>query len=358
MDEKTKARIKEHIDLHLNAAEAALKGFETAKTIVITDDAGFNVTIEKSEESIKRLRQTVAIYTQLKKDYDAGNFDTDTMVIVREIVSKELPKKRAIWQNKNTNQLAAAILAPTEITDKKKQVREPVTRYKLAPGIIYDGLQKLTPQTQVDIVRFADLWSEHWGKTKSVELRFLIKDVMAEWNLNSYSSFRRRLTNIAYAMSSLKHPEPGGGASVFFPRVFIEQNTGYFVIQANQSLIDDLETCSSPLLIDAAYWIINAHDFPYAPIILRKLTSQEQLNRKNNKPNVMRWRRLIEALPHLPQEKVIKEDQDRHYERIYEPLLNNINHLKERKLIDWHHIDTEPQNWQELKKGKFGWKLL
>ena len=34
--------------------------------------------------------------------------------------ASKLPKKRAIWQNKNTNQLAAAYSRP-EITDKKNK---------------------------------------------------------------------------------------------------------------------------------------------------------------------------------------------------------------------------------------------
>ncbi len=358
MDEKTKARIKEHIDLHLNAAEAALKGFETAKTIVITDDAGFNVTIEKSEESIKRLRLTVAIYTQLKKDYDAGNFDTDTMVIVREIVSKELPKKRAIRQNKNTNQLVLSILTPTEIIDKRKQIREPIRLYAGARKILYDGCYNLTRERQTDAVRFMDLWSEHWGKEKTPELRLHIKNQMKEWGLSekSYGSFRTRLKQIAAVLTSIKE-ETAGGYRVLFTDVDIEQNTGYFFIRANESLCKDLEASSSVLMIAPEYWLIDAHYHPYAPAILRKLTLQAQIYKKSNRRNVMLWRTLIKALPHLPQESQFK-DTDRHTNRrIFTPLMKEMDYLKETKLVDWHHIGTPPENIDDLLKGKFEWEI-
>lgn len=360
MDEKTKARIKEHIDLHLNAAEMALKGFETAKTIVITDDAGFNITIEKSEESIRRLMQTVAIYQQLRDDFEAGNFDTDTMVIVREIVSKELPKKRIIRQNKRTNELHLSILTPTEIIDRKNSISQPI---QLAgtpgAGIIYDGFTELTRQVRGDIVRFMDLWTSHYHENKTAEFKAKTTDMMQEWDLSSYPSFRSRLKTVAAAMTSIKAETKGGGYVVLFPAVFIEQNTGYFIIRADQTLCRELDGGSSALPLALEYWKFNLNDNPYAPEILHKLSVQDQMNKKNSRRNVMHWKTLVRCLKHFPQEQDVRKTQSRHYkERMFDPLMRDMAELKNRRLIDWNHINADPQNWQELMQGKFEWNIL
>jgi hypothetical protein len=358
LDEKTKALIKEHIDLHLNTAEAVLKGFETATTVNISDGAGWSFPITRDKDSIRRVQQIATIYRQLKDDYDAGNFDTDTMIILRETIASELPKKRAIRQNKNTNQLVLSILTPTVVTDKAKHIRKQIQIYEGGTNIQYHGCQKLNRQVQTDIMRFMDLWSENWGRGKTAELKFSIQDMMTEWSLNSYSSFRARLKNVAAAMTSIKIEAPAGGYVVPFPAVFIEQNTGYFVIRADQTLCKELESGSSALLMSPEYWLIDAHTYQYAPAILRKLTMQAQLNQKNNRRNVLHWKTLVRSLPHLPTEETIKKDQGRHYERIFEPLMSNMDYLKETHLIDWKHSGKDPENWQELMQGKFEWTVL
>ena len=83
LDEKTKALIKEHIDLHLNTAEAVLKGFETATTVNISDGAGWNFPITRGSRTASGGAAIIALAGSLKMDYDAVQFDTDRSILRR-----------------------------------------------------------------------------------------------------------------------------------------------------------------------------------------------------------------------------------------------------------------------------------
>lgn len=352
VDNEKKEKIKQHIESGKATLLDLLKKYETAAVIF---SSGVKIT---KEEAIRGAQRGLELYKQLQADFDAGNFETDRMLLVLQIVEAEQPQKRAIRQTKNTNQLVLSILTPTELTDKATSTREPIQLYDGAKRILYDGCQKLNRQVQTDIMRFMDLWSEHWGKEKTAELKLHIQRMMKEWKLNSYSSFRARLNNVAAAMTSIKVAAPAGGYVVPFPAVFIEQNTGYFVIRADQTLCKDLEDGSSALLIAPEYWLIDAHSHPYAPAILRKLTMQDYLNNKNSKRNILHWKTLVRSLPHLPQEKQFKKTDRHTNRRIFEPLMRDMNYVKEAKLIDWDHIGKAPENLDDMMKGKFEWTVL
>lgn len=356
LDEKTKELIRQHIEINLKSSQRVLDAIGRAEIIKLGKD-----TISK-DEALKNWEKTTLLYKQLQDDFDAGNFETDAMILLRQLIESELPQKRIIRQNKRTNQLHLSILTPTEITDKKNSISRPI-QLAGSPGcgIIYEGCTELGRQVRSDIVRFMDLWTGHYDKDKTPEYRVKITDMMSEWKLkpNSYSSFRKRLKTVAAAMTSIKAETKGGGYVVLFPAVFIEQNTGYFVIRAEDGLCRDLDAGSSALPIALEYWIDNINDNPYLPEILHKLTRQADLNRKKGKQrNVLHWKTLVRALRHFPQEKDIKEKQGRHYERLYEPLMREMDELRKRRLIDWKHIDADPQNWQELMQGKFEWTVL
>lgn len=353
MDTAQKARIKQHIESNLASAEKILDLFSKASSINVG-----NTAISK-EKAVENWQRTVSLYKQLQEDFNAGKFDTDAMIMLQGLLAE--PEKRIIRQNKRTNELHLSILTPTEIVDKKKGISQPI---QLAgspgKGIIYEGCTELKRQVRVDIVRFMDLWFEHYNSNKTAESRIKITDMMDEWSLDSYSSFRGRLKTVSAAMTSIKAETRGGGYVVLFPAVFIEQNTGYFVIRAEDGLCKDLDAGSSALPIALDYWIFNINNNPYAPEILHKLTRQADLNKKKGRQiNVMHWKTLVRSLPHFPQEKDVKETQSRHYtERMFEPLMRDMDELKSRKLVDWHHIDSDPKDWQELMQGKFEWIVL
>lgn len=361
MDETTKNEIKTHIESLLAFYEKILDGLTAGKDVkAILDKTGEPVEIISNEENIRKFSLNVGAYRELKADFDAGNFDTDLMIILQDMIKPAIPQKRTIRQNKRTNQLHLSILTPTEIIDRKNSISQPI---QLAgtpgAGIIYDGFTELTRQVRGDIVRFMDLWTSHYHENKTAEFKAKTTDMMQEWDLSSYPSFRSRLKTVAAAMTSIKAETKGGGYVVLFPAVFIEQNTGYFIIRADQTLCRELDGGSSALPLALEYWKFNLNDNPYAPEILHKLSVQDQMNKKNSRRNVMHWKTLVRCLKHFPQEQDVRKTQSRHYkERMFDPLMRDMAELKNRRLIDWNHINADPQNWQELMQGKFEWNIL
>lgn len=332
------------------------------------------------EELINQRKATIALYEQLLREYEAGDYSSDAMRMAIQIIEEREKEKLRIKQNKASRAFEQAIISPLmpklkgEGYQAKSTAKSNELYYEVA------ATNRPTLATLQECRKVLHLWNANYNRTKNHRLEMPLEEYMKLTGITSPSKARDRIERIndtlmsirflyrdnipKYIRNTITHlfqaiqtyeriPEPGDkaeGEEKDFKALWNGK-----IILIGTEVLGGLYSQGMIIPLLKGNLAIDSVKFPYAYNLYVRICEHNAWNATKKNANKISVKCLLDSEPKFPTYLYVKTKLQREYrKRIIEPFEENMSAIKG---ISWQY-DRPVKTYAEFKAAYILFEIL